>query len=175
MEQQSAASKLQNVELIVMSPLQRAIQTAQITFDAFRTREDVKWTLHEDLREELGLLMCNKRRSLSEIQQDFPLIDCSYIQHEDDFVWAEHCAKNMNKDGEPMRENDFDMSSRAYKFLENFIATRNEKEIAVVGHSALFLSMTTSVLDVSDDEVDLIKPMFGQAELRSMELTFEEH
>ena len=174
--QQHVASKLKDVELIVVSPLLRAIQTAQITFDEqFRTREDVKWILNEDVREELGLLMCNKRRSLSDIVREFPHFDCSLIENDEDVVWDEHRAQNLGDDGTPARESDAQMSERAYNFLEGFVATRKEKEIAVVGHSAFFLSMTNSVFDIVDEcDVDLITPMFGQAEIRSLELVFEE-
>jgi len=173
LNQQHAASKLKDVELIVVSPLLRAMQTADITFDKFKTRKDVKWILNEDVREELGLLMCNKRRSLSDIRREFPHFDCSLIDHDEDVVWDEHRARNMGYGGTPARESDVQMSSRAYKFLEDFVAARKEKEIVVVGHSALFLSMTNTVFDVTHDQ-DLITPMFAQAEIRSIELVFEE-
>lgn len=174
LKQQHVASKLKDVELIVVSPLLRAIQTADITFEEFKARKDVKWMLNEDIREELGLLMCNKRRSLPNILSEFPHFDSSLIEHEEDVVWDEHRARNMGDDGTPARESDAQMSARAYRFLEGFVATRKEKEIAVVGHSALFHSMTNTVFDVDECDADLITPMFAQAEIRSIELVFEE-
>ena len=46
--------------------------------------------------------------------------------------------------------------------------------MVVVGHSAWLLAMTRAVLDVDSDDEGLITPMFGQAEMRSMELVFTE-
>ena len=129
---------------------------------------------HEGVREELGTLLCNKRRPLSETERLFPGVDFAHLPHgEDDAMWENHVKKTANDDGMPTRETMEDMSHRCYDFLVDFLLLRPEREIVVVGHSAWLLAMTNAVLDVGSDE-GLITPMFGQAELRSMELIFLE-
>jgi hypothetical protein len=62
-----------------VSPLHRAIQTAQITFEDFRGKVPFSFVAHEACREELGLLVCNKRRPLSETIREFPNVDFSLV------------------------------------------------------------------------------------------------
>mmetsp|Transcript_19012 Transcript_19012/g.41197 ORF Transcript_19012/g.41197 Transcript_19012/m.41197 type:complete len:349 (+) Transcript_19012:45-1091(+) len=179
-EQRSAASNLEGVELVIVSPLIRAIETAHITFEdhlPYKLPRQVKWIAHDGIREELGTLLCNKRRPLSETSLEFPEVDYSYLpgygNGNDDVVWNNHAEKTSNDDGIPKRETTVDMSHRAYNFLVNFLHWRKEKEIVVVGHSAWLLAMTGAVLDVGEDE-SLVNTMFGQAEMRSLELVFSE-
>ena len=47
----------------------------------------------------------------------------------------------------PRRETMEDMSHRAYDFLVDYLLKRPEMEIAVVGHSAWLLAMTSAVLE----------------------------
>jgi broad specificity phosphatase PhoE len=177
-EQRPAACALEGVELIVISPLVRCLQTAHITFEdhlPHNTPRMVKWMAHEGVREELGTLLCNKRRALSETEPLFPCVDFTRVPHgEDDVMWENHIKRTANDDGIPTRETMVDMSQRSYDFLVDFLQMRPEREMVVVGHSAWLLAMTRAVLDVDSDDEGLITPMFGQAEMRSMELVFTE-
>lgn len=177
-EQRPAARALEGVELIVISPLVRCLQTAHITFEdhlPHNTPRTVKWMVHEGVREELGTLLCNKRRARIETEKLFPWVDFSRVPHgEDDVMWDNHAKRTANDDGIPTRETIEDMAQRSYDFLVDFLHMRPEREMAVVGHSAWLLAMTRAVLDVSPDDEGLIIPMFGQAEMRSMELVFHE-
>ncbi|KAG6335892.1 hypothetical protein ID866_3201, partial [Astraeus odoratus] len=53
------------------SPLTRAIRTNQITFRGLFP-DDRKTTIVENIREEMGIHTCDKRRTRTEIQQKFP-------------------------------------------------------------------------------------------------------
>ena len=66
----------------------------------------------------------------------------------------------------------------------DYLLKRPEMEIAVVGHSAWLLAMTSAVLEFDhqgqyDNEggggVKEFGTMFGQAELRSATLTYSQH
>eukprot|EP00986_Skeletonema_menzelii_P015018 scaffold10835_cov153-Skeletonema_menzelii.AAC.7 len=191
-EQRIDKSKyLGGVELIVVSPLVRALETACITFHDHLPSTDninggeegvVRWIAHEGIREELGLLLCNQRRPLKETRLEFPHVDFSLLtqnesESEEDVYWKQHCERtSMNNadDGTtPQRESMEDISHRAYDFLVEYLYHRPEREIAVVGHSAWLLAMTNAVLEFegSGDAEDF-GTMFGQAELRSATLTF---
>lgn len=156
-QRKSYASKL-NPELIIVSPMHRALQTAQITFRDFGS---VPFVAHELCREELGLLTCNRRRPLSDTKKEFPDIDFSLLdQIDEDKLW--------NPDE---RECPSDKSKRIYDFLVHFVLERPEQEIAIVGHSAWLFNMTNAVVDCGDD-VEL-SSWFGTAEIRSMKLTWD--
>lgn len=176
--QRSAAGQLDGVELVIVSPLTRALQTAHITFEDHLpyNSKGIKWIAHDGIREELGTLLCNKRRPLGETELEFPEVDYTYLPPygEDDVAWNDHVAKTSDEDGMARRETTEDMSHRAYNFLVNFLHPRPEREIAVVGHSAWLLAMTGAVLDIGEEEEEDMTSMFGQAEMRSMELIFLE-
>ncbi len=147
-------------EVLIVSPLHRAIQTAQITFGEFSGK--IPFLAHEECREEMGLLVCNKRRPLSETIQEFPQVDFSIMvatANEEDTLW------NPNQ-----RECPKAQSKRIYNFLTKFVRHRSEQELAVVGHSAWLFNMCHTVLDCDDE----MKSWFGTSEIRSMQLKFYE-
>jgi len=156
--------------------LVRALQTAHITFEDHLPSEEksksVKWIAHEGIREEFGTLLCNKRRPLSETMADFPTVDYSHMtsMEDEDVAWRQYIEKNSNEEGIVKREELIDISHRAYNFMVDFILQREEKEIAVVGHSHYYHALTNCVLDVGDNAS--MTSMFGQAEIRSFELEF---
>lgn len=153
----SEVSSTLNPELVVVSPLLRAIQTGYLSFADFR---DQPWVAHEGCREEIGLLICNKRRPLAQIRQDYPDIDFSHITDEEDALWDVLSHR---------RETVKEKTDRIYDFLVNFIQTRPEKDIAVVGHSSWLFFMLNAV--VTCETEDLAR-WFMTSEVRSMQLTF---
>jgi broad specificity phosphatase PhoE len=162
--QQSMARRpeaaLLNPQVLIVSPLLRAIQTSYLSFTDHK--DAVPWIAHEGCREELGLLVCNKRRRLSEIREDYPDIDYSHIQDEEDLLFD---ADN--------RESVLAKSERVYSFLVDFIRTLPHDEIAVVGHSAWLFNMCNAVMDCGGDE-DLMS-WFLTSEIRSMRIRFIEN
>jgi len=146
-------------QVVIVSPLHRAIQTALISFDHHR-RNGVPFVAHEGCREQLGLLTCNKAHPLSQTKVDFPTVDFSLIsQGEEDTLWSPH-----------ERERPLDEAERVYEFLTGFIMLRSEEDLAVVGHSAWLFSMNNVVIDCGGDES--LESWFGTSEVRSMKVSF---
>eukprot|EP00892_Ulva_mutabilis_P003495 jgi/Ulvmu1/1517/UM011_0247.1 len=83
---------------------------------------------HELCRETLGVHPCDARRPISEIKQQFPGVDFSLIESNEDVLW---------KEGE--REEANVMRERGVKFAE-WLMQRPEKQIAVVSHSGFIHS-----------------------------------
>lgn len=116
---------------------------------------------NEGCREELGWLVCNKRRKLSEIKADFPELDFPSDMTEEDTMWEPSVWESERHKGD-----------RIYDFLVDFLADRPERNIAVVCHSAWLSHMCNAVLDCGGDEN--LTTWFDVSEIRSMRLTFSE-
>ncbi|KAL7563000.1 hypothetical protein ACA910_013525 [Epithemia clementina (nom. ined.)] len=149
-----------NPELVIVSPLLRCLQTAQSSFRD-HLPPLVPWVAHEGCREELGLLMGNKRRPIAELEQEFGhQIDFSPVEHNEDVLWENYGNA---------RESLAQKTDRIYDFLTNFVVTRPEEEIAIVTHSAYLFTMLNAVVEVQDPD---LKRWFLTSEVRSMKLRF---
>mmetsp|Transcript_15432 Transcript_15432/g.32630 ORF Transcript_15432/g.32630 Transcript_15432/m.32630 type:complete len:353 (-) Transcript_15432:371-1429(-) len=169
-------------DLVVVSPLTRTCQTALHVFGeprepgkpAFLTRVDAppgspehesgiqiappRFLVREECRERWGRYVCDGRRPISEIAQEFPNFDFSEILHDEDVFYTEH------------RESDEHCCDRAVKFLE-WLNKRPEKCIAVVTHSSFLRHLFGQFGEAlhTDDREDLQR-VAGNCELRSVVL-----
>eukprot|EP00537_Pseudo-nitzschia_pungens_P005412 CAMPEP_0172360382 /NCGR_PEP_ID=MMETSP1060-20121228/4413_1 /TAXON_ID=37318 /ORGANISM="Pseudo-nitzschia pungens, Strain cf. cingulata" /LENGTH=383 /DNA_ID=CAMNT_0013082359 /DNA_START=92 /DNA_END=1243 /DNA_ORIENTATION=- len=178
-EEQRAGASLLKPQAVVVSPLLRAVQTAKLTFADYdcgtvnanandnandntninANENSIPWIAHEGCREELGYLVCNKRRPLSEIRADFPDLQYPPGMAEEDVLWNPSAFESETAKG-----------NRIYDFLVNFLAERPERNLAVVCHSAWLAAMCNDVLDCGGDEN--LTSWFGVSEIRSVKLTF---
>ena len=147
-------------ELLIVSPLLRCIQTAKLSFRDHDT-DKIKWISHEGCREELGLITGNKRRAMSDIMQDYPDIDFTPVQHNEDVLWDQYGKR---------RETLLEKSERIYDFLAEFVMHRPEKEIVIVSHSAYLFTLMNAVMDIDDEE---LRSWFLTSEVRSMKVVFQ--
>lgn len=154
-------ASLLNPELVIVSPLLRAIQSAELSWSAHRTTTTktggVPWVAHEGCREELGLLVCNQRRPIADSQTLYPDIDFSLCtENEDTLFMPERLETSLEK------------TQRVYDFLQ-YVRKLPQSEIAVVGHSAWLFNMCNAVMDIKDET---LKSWFLTSEIRSMQVTF---
>jgi broad specificity phosphatase PhoE len=162
---QREVASLLKPEVVVVSPLLRAVQTAKLSFADYHVTSDnisgntIPWIAHEGCREETGYLVCNKRRKLSEIKADFPELQFPPDMTEDDTMFTPSEFESERHKGD-----------RIYDFLVNFLAERSERNIAVVCHSAWLAQMCNDVIDCGGDEN--LTSWFNVSEIRSMRLTF---
>ena len=149
------------LQLVVVSPLTRALETAVAAFGGdcpaapgapllMRAQEALPelrvarpgvsaqgappFVACELCREHLGVHPCDRRRALSYYRAAYPAVDWSLIEHEEDTLW----------DAE-VRETDEELALRAKAFL-HWLLARPEQHIAVVTHSSwlsiMFLNFT---------------------------------
>ncbi|EJK75775.1 hypothetical protein THAOC_02492 [Thalassiosira oceanica] len=148
-------------ELIIVSPMLRCIQTAKLSF---RDHKDIKWVSHEGCREELGLLQGNKRRSITEIREDYPEIDFSAIEFDHDKIWEDYGDRELFGTRDLLlsrltclaqlgRETLKEKGERIYKFLTEYVRERPEKEIAIVCHSAYLFTLLNSVMEIEEEQL----------------------
>ncbi|EFJ50919.1 hypothetical protein VOLCADRAFT_57872 [Volvox carteri f. nagariensis] len=86
---------------------------------------------HELCREHIGVHPCDRRSPVSEYKKRFPAVDFSLVDPDEDALWTPN-----------HRETKDEIRRRGLAFLK-WLATRPERNIAVVSHSS-FLHFTLS-------------------------------
>ncbi|XP_057867490.2 phosphoglycerate mutase-like protein 1 isoform X1 [Cryptomeria japonica] len=168
------------VELVVTSPLTRAMQTAVGVFGggdyndsdsspplmvagagksdraAISSSKCPPFLTMELCREHMGPHSCEQRKSISECQTLFPAIDFSLVETDEDVLWKPNT-----------REKEYDIAACGVAFL-NWLLTRMEKEIVVVSHKG-FLKHTMALFgkDCHPLVRNEIRKEFKNCELRS--------
>jgi broad specificity phosphatase PhoE len=143
-------------ELIVLSPQCRALQTGLIAFEHLLDKEGIPFVAHEMVREETGVHVCDKRRPTSHQKREFPMVDFSLIESEEDKIFLDD-----------RRENKMEIGERIFKFMV-WLNSRHEKHIAVASHSGWLMTVFNGVVECDDT----LKVWFQTGELRSVKLVF---
>lgn len=161
------------VDCIVTSTLSRAIQTAQLSFNDQLSTKPVPLIACEDWRETVNYL-CDTRRSLSELKADYPNVDFSAVATQHDTIWERYERMFGPHDQYTVHRESNDHAALALRSESawKFILGREERSIALVSHSALFMHMFTrleGVLCYGDLEVqERMRNKFGNCEIRSI-------
>jgi len=170
------------VDLVIVSPMTRTLETAcglfgsnSLTKDepvlmvAQDGIEDVR-TAHgsisatdsppvltlESCREYCDAHPCDRRRSLSYYKLNFPQVNFSHIESEDDPLWT----------GE--REDRTEFVSRVHRFLE-ILRKRPESEIAVVSHAGFLRALFREFgSDMDQASRQILHKNFENCEMRSV-------
>ncbi|GJE61818.1 histidine phosphatase family protein [Methylobacterium trifolii] len=131
-------------ELVVVSPLTRAIETSAILFGEHPSAPRV---LVEVLHRECQESSCDVGRAASEIAAEFPHLDVGHLPE----VWW-HAQDGCAVDGYPVEPRPlFDRRVAAFR---DWLRARPERTIAVVGHGTFFFHLTGIWLD-NCESVDL--------------------
>ena len=115
---QARSARAPDVQLVVASPLSRAVETASLMYPG---REIV---CVEELREWCGQLVNSKRRTASQLKERFPFVDVSQLNEHDE-RW----------DSEVLEE-EASVARRGMAAL-SWLSRRPENNIAVVAHGGL--------------------------------------
>ncbi|CAB9529608.1 mutase-like protein [Seminavis robusta] len=143
-------------QLVVLSPLCRALQTGVIAFEELLVAADVPFLAHEMVREQSSVHCCDKRRPISRQAKEFPQVDFSRIESDEDVIFKYDKPESIAEVGE-----------RAYKFLQ-WLSERPEKHVGVSSHSAWLFTVFNGVLECDDS----LKDWFHTGEMRSVKLEF---
>jgi broad specificity phosphatase PhoE len=173
-----ASGLFKKVELVIVSPLLRTLQTAVGVFGGEGCKDETPLMVEnsgnsvrpaisalncppfitkELCREHIGVHPCDRRRSVTEYKSMFPAVDFSLIESDADTLWKTD-----------VREKNEEVAIRGMKFI-NWLWTRKEKEIAVVTHSG-FLVPTLSAYgnDCHPSVKQELSTFFKNCELRSV-------
>lgn len=147
-----------NLDLVVVSPMTRTLETAIISLGSPNSPGAPPFIANEYCRERISGSMCDGRRSVKELERDFPGVDFSLIEHDQD--WMFHNTK----------ETDEMCQERAVKFLQ-WLCSRPETRIAVVSHSLFLKNLLRQFADnVSEEDREAIHAFPANAEMRSVML-----
>ncbi|KST57539.1 phosphoglycerate mutase [Methylobacterium sp. GXS13] len=124
-------------ELVVVSPLTRAIETAAIVFGEHPSQPRV---LVEVLHRECQESSCDVGRATSEIAAEFPHLDVGHLPE----IWW-HAEPGCEVGGYPVEPRHL-FDARVSGFRE-WLRTRPESTIAVVGHGTFFYHLTGTFLE----------------------------
>lgn len=112
--------KKKDIELVLVSPLKRCLETANIIFKDTQ----IPILCQEFLREyPIGEDTCNMRSPTNYLKNDYPNIDFSDIQLQIDSLWTEE------------RETIDQLNHRIETMIQ-YIQKRKETKIAIISHSS---------------------------------------
>lgn len=132
--------QLKNIELVLVSPLTRTLQTAVAIFGEstfFRSKMRALDCLMEFPQG--GKELCNKRKEREILERNYPTVEFTYIKDGE---------VNWDEEEETIQE----LHERIEKMLE-FIKNRPETNIAVVSHSSILSEYLYNEIGDEDHEL----------------------
>lgn len=145
-------------QLVVTSPMRRAIQTAMLACPHLYGDGKTRWEANELARETMGVHTCDKRRTITEKSAEFPHINFKSIEEDTDTKWrSDH------------RETARECSDRCYQ-LALWIRKQEEEEIIISAHSSVLFSLMNTVFESKADMG--LSQWLMTGEMRSMHITF---
>nr|BAJ96915.1 predicted protein [Hordeum vulgare subsp. vulgare] len=171
------------IELVIVSPLMRTMQTAVGVFGGGNCTDGVSapplmvegaensgrqpisslncppFLAVEACREQLGVLTSVKRSSITRYRTLFPAIDFSLIENDEDVLW-----------GPDVIEANESVAARGMNLFD-WLWTREEKEIAIVSHCGfLYHTLNMYGKECHPTVAEELGKSFANCELRSMVL-----
>ena len=148
------------VDLVVASPLSRALDTADLAFPTAHTpKAQGRRECNEQVREILGFLVNGKRRKKSELALLYPHWGFDAVTDEEDALWEAW--------GDAQLEDSLSTQERAHACLE-WLWNREERDIALVAHGGIFSLLTNDHSHVECGPG--VGARFANCELRSCRL-----
>jgi broad specificity phosphatase PhoE len=147
-------------QLMVVSPMRRAIQTGLLAFEA-HVNGGLTVLASEHAHEIAGKHTCDKRLSLTALKGHFPAVDFSAVEAEEDPFWGDGAT----------RETHEEVAHRAACLLAYLLVDRPETHICVAAHSTILAAVMAAVLVLPEDDTD--SPWLGTGEMRTFIVTAE--
>ena len=117
--------------LVITSTMTRCVQTALLSFPSIKT-----FIAHESLRETVNFV-CDKRRSVTEIAKDYPMVDFTAVMDDEDPIWRAYEERLGNAWEHPRESADLvNVAARGRTFFRFLQDSCPAKEVIVCTHSA---------------------------------------
>lgn len=144
-------------ELLVTSPMRRALQTGLLAFEPHVSNDGLKVLAHELCHERAGKHTCDKRLPKADLASLFPAVDFEILDSEEDPFWGDGST----------REDLPSLANRAARFLE-WLVSRPERHLAVAAHSAFLLALFNAAMEC---DCEATRSHFATGEMRTVLLT----
>ncbi len=117
-------SDITNIDLIVISPLKRCLETAKYIFKKSALKyNNIPIICHHSIREyPSGLHYCNHRSNKNYLTNNFKFVNFDLIETEEDLYWKKTRLESLDE-----------LDIRINEFNE-WLSTRKEKNIAIISH-----------------------------------------
>ena len=132
-----------DLDIIITSPLDRAIQTASIIYERlnsneikFVTSHEIKFITMEEPREMNYQHPCNMRRTKIDLAKTYPQVDTSLLKTNEDVLF---------KNGE---------DGNRHLSLINYLNETNYNKIMIVSHETYLLELINKYLNKKIDKID---------------------
>jgi broad specificity phosphatase PhoE len=152
-------NRFKGAEVIVVSPMNRTLQTAAYVFSHFADK--IPWIALECIREQTGLRPCDRRSHISVYKENYPFVSYESISTENDELFEKYGSSR-----EPVEE----VINRGREFIQ-WLKSRKEREIIVVSHAAFLRNLFNEI--VNERGSVSVTPQFENCELRSFLLELE--
>ena len=134
--------KIDDIELILVSPLSRTLETMRTIFK-HKTIPII--ALDELMEYPHGDERCNKRKRISELELVYPNIDFSNIKYDDDVTY------------DSFKESISALKKRQ-EVVKKFIRNRTENNIAIVSHSSWIGQFLFNKIEDEENELQHCLP-----------------
>ena len=134
----------QNIDLILVSPLTRTLETALRIFPNNKKSIIALDSLKEYPQ---SIQICNQRKDLDELIKTYNKVDFSNLN-----------KNNYWNDYPLQQEIEVNKLKKRISVFKKFIKNRNEKNIAVIGHSSYFNMMLHNIVDDESNELEHCYP-----------------
>lgn len=149
-------------DLVVASPLRRALDTARIALAALAPPTEVRWEADETVRECIGVNPCDRRSSREDLRALFPEFDFACVRSETDELWrSDH------------RETEEEMDPRCRALMAKLQRMPEKvRHVIVVSHGSFLRTLFTRVFNPRVGSDDFLLP-FENCEARTVALQWE--
>ena len=109
-----------------------------------------RFVAHEGVREDSGVHVCDKRRSITNARMEFPFVDYTAITSDEDILFRDD-----------KRESKAHVGERVYDFLM-WLQRRPERTVAVASHSGWLMTVFNGVVNAEES----LRQWFNTGEMR---------
>jgi broad specificity phosphatase PhoE len=146
-----------NLDLVVVSPTTRTLQTAFLSLGTPDTAGAPPFIATELCREHISEAMCDGRSSITHFRKKFPGVDFSLVADDQDTMFL-------------TKETEEHVEERGREFLK-WLCGRPETHIAVVTHSIFLKTLLKQfAAEISEKDREEIHQSWVNAEMRSIML-----
>ena len=137
--------EINNIELVIVSPLKRTLETAIIIFQ----NKNIPIIALEFCREyPLGKHTCNKRSNKEELELLYPTVN------------FDNLTSNKDREWDDFNEETLESLNKRIELLINYIKDRDENKIAFVNHSSFIGQMKDKHIKYLDNGEEELKHCF---------------